>query len=101
MTAYKFRSDIRGRLPHTLNTEELASIWHFPIEAVVKTPLIQKAPGRKVEPPAGLPVSIDNTAKELADSGPRTSGDIFNLAETGAGSGVKLKAEPPANLPVV
>jgi len=101
MTAYKFRSDIRGRLPHILNTEELASIWHFPIEAVVKTPLIQKAPGRKVEPPAGLPVSIDNTAKELADSGPRTSGDIFNLAETGAGSGVKLKAEPPANLPVV
>ena len=101
MTAYKFRSDLRGRLPHILNTEELASIWHFPIEAVVKTPLIQKAPGRKSEAPAGLPFSIDNTAKELADSGPRTSGDIFNLAETGAGSGVKLKAEPPANLPVV
>jgi len=101
MTAYKFRSDLRGRLPHILNTEELASIWHFPIEAVVKTPLIQKAPGRKSEAPAGLPFSIDNTAKELADIGPRTSGDIFNLAETGAGSGVKLKAEPPANLPVV
>ena len=56
MRAYKLRSDLRGRLPHILNTEELASIWHFPVEASVKAPLIQKAPGRKAEPPSSLPV---------------------------------------------
>lgn len=100
--AYKYRSDVRGRMPHTLNTEELATIWHFPVEASVKSPLIQKAPGRKAEPPSSLPVVGARTASELAYGGKEKS-DIFNFGINGNGlkPQVTVKYEPPRNLPVV
>jgi hypothetical protein len=104
MTAYKFRSDARGRLPHILNTEELASIWHFPVEASVKAPLVQKAPGRKAEPPAGLPISIESSAKDLEFGFPTNkSENIFaeDNKNNKAKSDDKLKNSPPANLPIV
>lgn len=103
MLAYKYRSDVRGRAPHILNTEELASIWHFPAEASVKAPLIQKAPGRKAEPPSSLPVIKENVAKELAGGGRLISEGIFNLAGGASlrGPETKVKHEPPGNLPVV
>lgn len=97
MIAYKFRSDARGRSPHILNIEELASIWHFPLEAVVKAPLVQKAPGRKAEPPSGLPVIMESAAKELGAGAARTE-NIFTLTN---GDSAKPAAGPPANLPVV
>jgi hypothetical protein len=102
MVAYKFRSDGRGRLPHVLNTEELASIWHFPVEASVKAPLIQKAPGRKAEPPSGLPVVKESAAGDSARGG-RSKSDIFNLESSSDSKEpeVKAKREPPGNLPVV
>jgi hypothetical protein len=56
ISAYKDRTGTRGRRRFILNIEELATLWHFPIEAVVKAPLIQKSPGRKAEPPMSLPV---------------------------------------------
>ncbi len=56
MAGYQKRSGTRGRLKKILNIEELATLWHFPIEAVVRAPLIQKAPGRKSEPPMSLPL---------------------------------------------
>lgn len=55
MAGYKNRSGSTGRLVKLFNIEELATLWHFPIEAVVRAPLIQKAPGRKSEPPTSLP----------------------------------------------
>ena len=64
---YKARSIWSGRKPGILNIEELATLWHFPLETVVKAPLIQKVPGRKAEPPMSLPVS-DETVKEEAVS---------------------------------
>ena len=102
MYAYKYRSDLRGRMPHILNIEELASIWHFPVEASVKAPLIQKAPGRKAEPPSGLPVIKETAARELA-SGLETNFDIFNLEGGGQDKKpeYKTKREPPGNLPVI
>lgn len=45
-----------GRAPGILNIEELATLWHFPLEANVKAPFIQKAPGRKSDAPASLPI---------------------------------------------
>ena len=57
MAGYKGRSGTRGRARFMLNTEELATLWHVPIEAVVRAPLIQKAPGRKSEPPMSLPIT--------------------------------------------
>ncbi|MDP2709063.1 MAG: hypothetical protein Q8O93_03395 [bacterium] len=101
MAAYRFRSDARGRLPHVLNIEELASIWHFPLEASVKAPLIQKAPGRKAEPPSGLPIAVESTAKDLAYASPNGS-KIFgpDIGENSMPEGKKAGL-PPDNLPIV
>ncbi len=38
-----------------LNTEELASIWHFPGK-VAHTPTLQRMPSRRAEAPANLPI---------------------------------------------
>lgn len=57
MRAYKKRKMRPGGKIFILNIEELATIWHFPMSHV-KTPLVQKASGKKAEPPAGLPVEL-------------------------------------------
>lgn len=103
MAAYRFRSDVRGRLPHILNTEELASIWHFPVEASVKAPLIQKAPGRKAEPPSGLPVSVESSAKDLEFGFAAKAENIFAAAGKSNKNELKIKTKnsPPDNLPIV
>jgi hypothetical protein len=63
---YMGRSMWRGRMPFMLNIEELATLWHFPIEHVVKAPLIQKTPGKKAEPPTSLPIHDEvSNATEL------------------------------------
>ncbi len=54
---YINRDDFAGSRSSILNIEELATLWHFPIEASVKGPLIKKAPGRKADAPSSLPVS--------------------------------------------
>jgi hypothetical protein len=55
MANFKSRDGYAGRNPKVMNVEELATLWHFPIDTVVRAPLVQKAPGRKGEPPMGLP----------------------------------------------
>ena len=78
MAAYKKRSDFLGRLTKLFNIEELATLWHFPIESVVKAPLIQKASGRRSEPPMGLPFSegaVDEVISYSEDE------DIFGNAD--------------------
>lgn len=55
MAAYKGRSTTKGRKMGTFNIEELATLWHFPVESYVRAPMIQKAPGRKAVPPMSLP----------------------------------------------
>lgn len=59
--AYMGRSLSQGGNCFILNIEELATLWHFPIEHVVKAPLIQKTPGKKAEPPTALPISDEFT----------------------------------------
>ena len=58
---YISRNDWAGVTPFLLNTEELATIWHFPVEATSNAPLIQKAPTKKYKPPANL-VSDDSVS---------------------------------------
>ncbi|MFH1662182.1 MAG: hypothetical protein ABIA02_03750 [Candidatus Falkowbacteria bacterium] len=89
---YIDREDWAGRLPGLLNIEELASIWHFPSEATVKAPMIQKAPGRKAEPPATLPIGEEIISEEL-------SGPIFD-EETEKLFKAEEKGAPPENLPI-
>jgi len=65
MRNYKNRSIEAGRMPYILNIEELATIWHFPVEDVVKAPLIQKVPGRKSQPPMTLPSGEELVSEEI------------------------------------
>jgi hypothetical protein len=64
---YIKRDTVAGRSRGLLNIEELATIWHFPNEGTVKAPLIQKAPGRKAEPPMSLPQSEKLVSEEKAE----------------------------------
>lgn len=90
-----------GREPFLLNTEELATLWHFPVEANVKSPLIQKAPGRKADAPSSLPVVNENVSlsmnsfNKLPDYNTRSEKNNYNLAEN------STVANPPSNLPIV
>ena len=59
MSNYISRDDYNGRNPGLFNIEELATLWHFPVEANVKAPMIQKAPGRKADAPSSLPLVSD------------------------------------------
>lgn len=59
MSNYVNRDDSLGRQPGIYNIEELATLWHFPLEANVKSSMIQKAPGRKAGAPSSLPVLSD------------------------------------------
>jgi hypothetical protein len=51
---FKQRSMAGGK-PIMLNTEELASLWHFPV-STVKAPSIQKTDAKRGEPPVRLPI---------------------------------------------
>ena len=65
--AYVRRSDSRGRKPGVFTIEELATVWHFPVEANVKAAMVQKAPGRKADAPASLPLAPETVTKQLPD----------------------------------
>ncbi len=56
--AYRNRSFIAGHAAFILNTEELASLWHFPSK-YIRTPLLQKTESKKVQAPAALPIMQD------------------------------------------
>ncbi|MDD2680926.1 MAG: hypothetical protein PHE20_02345 [Patescibacteria group bacterium] len=110
MRNYVSRDDFAGRLPGIFNIEELATLWHFPIEANVKAPMIQKAPGRKADAPSSLPISEDFTrqAPELFQSDilQRKSLDIMveNRDELASNNNVEPSTEGesiPENLPFV
>lgn len=74
MSNYIARTAWSGRLPGLYNIEELATLWHFPLEANVKAPLIQKAPGRKSDAPSSLPVYEEESGNQNMPP------DIFGLA---------------------
>lgn len=68
MKAYQSRSWGVGANPFFLNTEELASLWHFPAISI-KAPLIKKAEARRAEPPVGLPITfLENTLPGVGDN---------------------------------
>ncbi len=78
MKAYIKRKPKTGATPFILNIEELATVWHFPMSHV-KTPLLQKAIGKRAEPPAGLPVGIpigmaESLGVSAASFGEKTEG---------------------------
>ena len=62
-----------------MDIEELATLWHFPLEANVKAPFIQKAPGRKADAPASLPIFEETTSRVLP---PDIFGDLATKKES-------------------
>lgn len=107
---YAGRDGSAGNTPGTMNTEELATIWHFPVESVVKAPLIGKAPGRKAEPPSNIPIGEVSVAEELSrpifEQEVLGKGQETRAPETSASAGSpretaedKERGTPPANLP--
>ncbi|MEK7532100.1 MAG: hypothetical protein AAB579_00635 [Patescibacteria group bacterium] len=55
--AYKKRSTWAGLFEFILNTEELATLWHFPV-MTVKTPLLKRLEAKRSQPPSYLPTEI-------------------------------------------
>ncbi len=76
MKAYKTRSWGIGATPIWLNTEELATLWHFPAIGI-KAPLIKKSEARRAEPPVGLPITfLENVLPGFEEGGLMSSYDI-------------------------
>lgn len=60
---YIDRNDWAGITPFLLNIEELATLWHFPIEAISNAPLVQKTTAKKYKPPANL--AVDDSVSDM------------------------------------
>jgi hypothetical protein len=58
-----------GTYGFILNTEELATLWHFPVMGV-KAPSIKRTETKKIEPPITLPTSDQNVLKIKKQSPP-------------------------------
>lgn len=84
LTRYKNRGHFfthPGEYGFILNSEEMASLWHFPTIGV-KAPLIQKVESKKAEPPTTLP-TVDEYGNHPATAKTLT----------------QRKSSPPENLP--
>jgi hypothetical protein len=107
--AYIHRSDGRGRKPGLYSIAELATLWHFPVEANVKAALMQKASGRKANAPASLPLAEEKTAPLPELFNARRPETVASSSEsvsvdsqaTPTNDLSDQKAVPPANLPFV
>lgn len=53
--AYRGRSNWAGMSNFHLCTEELATLWHFPLTEQVKAPQLKKTESKRSEPPINLP----------------------------------------------
>lgn len=86
--SFKHRSAHRG-LGHgfIMNTEELATLYHFPV-VTVKAPMVKKIEVKKAEPPFVLPVMGQGYLKPV-------SAPLESTEESGA------KGTPPTNIPFV
>jgi hypothetical protein len=55
ISAYKHRSGHHGLHHFFLSSEELATLWHFPILNQVRAPQLRRTEAKKAEPPANIP----------------------------------------------
>ncbi|MEK7496275.1 MAG: hypothetical protein AAB657_00020 [Patescibacteria group bacterium] len=92
LLSYQTRSAHRG-LGHgiILNTEELATIWHFPV-VTVKAPLVKKTAMKKAEPPFALPTYGQGYLKSTSGVMPVAGG---GMPQAGG------RSSAPTNLPWV
>jgi hypothetical protein len=100
---YVSREDTAGRNAGVFNIEELATLWHFPIEANVKAPMIQKAPGRKADAPSSLPIvsDISGSTSEFFRSEILQNIQSKELANSSDNNTSESDSSLPENLPFV
>ncbi len=55
MKAFRERAAWVGLASFFLSSEELATLWHFPILLQVKAPLLRRTTSKKSEPPSNIP----------------------------------------------
>lgn len=79
---YKNRSFGVGSSPYILNTEELATIWHFPA-ADARTPVLTSIGARRAE----APIELDFIAEDAPD--------LLNLERTSSDAESALPARKP------
>ncbi|PIS41525.1 MAG: hypothetical protein COT25_02605 [Candidatus Kerfeldbacteria bacterium CG08_land_8_20_14_0_20_42_7] len=85
LAGYRSRSNWAGHKSMILNTEELASIWHFP-DLSVKAQLVQKTMSKKSSPPTSTPFEGSfQTVQPIDASQEKTAG---------------RKSSAPENLPL-
>lgn len=90
VSRYRGRSG-EGAPSFILNTEELATIYHFPMFDV-KAPLLKRADAKKAEPPARLPTGDFTESPFIGKPSSPPAGEDSLDGEESDGS-------PPANLP--
>jgi len=109
VAAYKARDNWAGRLPGILNIEEMATLWHFPIEESVSAPMLQKVSSRKSSAPGYLPVQSGGGAESVSLSEEligedKEKEDIFSnkpaVKEPAGAPETPKQSGPPANLPI-
>lgn len=113
--AYKRRHTWMGRSEFILNTEELATLWHFPV-MTVKTPLLKRLDAKRLQPPSYLPTEIPfeeapgGIALRQVESkkGPvpfmSDVGTVYptsSESQEAGGPASQNQNGPPANLPIV
>ncbi len=94
-----FRMRRKGR-GFVLNTEELATLYHFPT-LTVKAPLVKKIEAKRGEPPVSLPV--ERPSLRPTASLPREAPGSVPAVQTGVApppAGETGAPAPPTNLPV-
>lgn len=80
---YRTRHNYKGSNPMKLNTEELATIYHFPT-SFVKVPTVQQTVSKKYEAPMHVPYDLGSSPRPFRRVGETES-----------------KEAPPSNLPTV
>ena len=101
---YIDRNDWAGRTPFLLNIEELATIWHFPVEATANAPLIQKTAAKRYKPPANL--SFDDIKTDTGSIEESLMQEDFVMGKKRSRKKENVdfptdtkKSSPPSNLP--
>lgn len=93
MKAFKNRSWSIGATPVVLNSEELATLWHFPA-VYIKAPLVKKSESKRGEPPVGLPVTFAEQSLPGAEAIFAPEEEERPLAGTGFGIAEPASDEP-------
>ncbi len=101
VTAFRKRSGSRGGDKYILNTEELATLWHFPLAHAVRAPSLAVVQAKRGEAPGRLPLESEFDMEP--DGPPIEKPEPVELTPERiapeATQGASHRAPPPPNLP--